>query len=259
MASCPPARQCATTAVARPRSRSMHSIASRVFPTPGAAKTVARCGRRPEIVRSNASMISAISRSRPTSGVSNRRTNGAASASTVSINHASPVRSAATACRTARHVRVAEMIWPGSAASCRRVASSTGAPATSGSPVTTSPLERPIRAVGAADRSATAAVTARSESSSCATGTPNAASRRAPPSCTTRAPCRPSSLGRVAQVLVQDGSPRLGIVGRADGVDVGDEDGDRPPRFRQRRIGRGRRRGGDDRRVRGRAGVGQLE
>ena len=58
-------------------------------PTPGAAKTVARCGRRPEIVRSNASMISATSRSRPTSSVSNRRTNGAASASTVSINHAS--------------------------------------------------------------------------------------------------------------------------------------------------------------------------
>ena len=110
----PPARQCATTAVARPRSRSMHSIASRVLPTPGAAKTVARCGRRPEIVRSNASMISAISRSRPTSWVSNRRTNGAASASTVSINHASSLRSAATACRTARHVRVAERISPGS-------------------------------------------------------------------------------------------------------------------------------------------------
>ena len=73
----------------RLRRRSTHSTASRVFPTPGRAED--RDEVRPAVAPRRARTpptICSSSRSRPTIGVSSRRSSGAASGSTASITHA---------------------------------------------------------------------------------------------------------------------------------------------------------------------------
>ena len=64
------------------------------------------------------------------------------------MTHAPSRGEPVTAWRTSCHVRRPASTWPAAARSRRLVASSTGVPDTSGSPVTTSPVASPIRAAG---------------------------------------------------------------------------------------------------------------
>ena len=174
---------------------------------PGSPTIVIRCGRACSTARSTSDRISVSSDSRPTNGPYGRRRrryDPAGSIRSTAYAVMGPARPFTRSERgatvrasgsTARNVRSPTRISPGSAACCRRAARLTASPVTRKSrpgvtPVTTRPVLIPIRsAIGMSRRSpsvvsreriTSAARTARSGSSSCATGTPKTAITASP-------------------------------------------------------------------------------
>ena len=180
-----PANHVATGSVRR------SSRSSRVFPTPGGAITVTDEPVRSETVRSKSSCRSVSSRPRPTRGVGSGPPAGSSrspSTRQTSTGAALPLAWNAGSCstsnrsRTARHVSSPITRSPGGATDCIRLAVLTTSPATASptcgpcpavttaSPVFTATRTDPC---GTVARRSKAARTARSGSSSCATGAPN--------------------------------------------------------------------------------------
>ncbi len=199
----PYGRHCAiaTDAVSsRAGSRAMNSSRSRLLPTPGAARTLTRNGRRSSNARFAVSSSCARSPCRPTSGtrgrdswpcpMSRRHATGAAlplASIDRGLSNSKPC--------AARAVRSPTRIAHGSAACWSRAATFTASPVTSESAAvwsraaTTSPDCRPSR-IGrrspswassrTRSRISRAADRARPASSSCATGSPNTAMTASP-------------------------------------------------------------------------------
>ena len=188
------------------------------MPIPGGPTTVTRFGRRSRTVRSNRMRRSPTSASRPTNGVSSAAaapTDGPPSPSTrhrrigrsIPLTVSSPRSVNAKAVRVSRWVRSPTTTRPGSARAWSRAATFTASPVTmpSSEPwAITSPVLTPMRmesspparaascALRAARRRCIASAhrMARTGSSSCATGAPNAATTASPMNFSTVPPNR---------------------------------------------------------------------
>ena len=181
------------------------SYTRRLFPIPGTPTSVTSCGVRSWRARSNASRSTVSSRSRPTSSVrascatSTPKRERAACACQTAIGSVFPFASTATAgaCsiapRVARYVVSSTRIPFTGAAAWRRAAVLTTSPEAIPSPasgrassrISASPVVTAIRTCASSlprahSRIASAALTARSGSSSCATGAPKSAMTASP-------------------------------------------------------------------------------
>ena len=185
---------------------SMNSRARRDLPTPGAPNTVTRCTRLSRTTRANVLWSSSISSSRPTSGTETTSRRPTSSATETTRHASTPSGKPRASCApsgvvtTMRRVRLStvgpSMISPGWAACCRRAAALIARPVANVVSVSSeriSPVSIPIRtsrpSLPTPSTMPSAARTARSGSSSCANGTPNAAITASPENFWTMPPC----------------------------------------------------------------------